>query len=102
MQLCLAVIHQVIIPNLLLIENGVKLHPNIGDEKNRLALHVLHIFNLVPEHVETRALYNSVHPDIAQVNKHRISCSCILESSTIATLLSLQTIVQKLPIILCC
>lgn len=68
MQLCLAVvIHQVIISDLLLIENGVTLHPNIGDEKNRLALHVLHIFNLVPEHVETRALYNSVHPDIAQV-----------------------------------
>ena len=40
----------------------------MGLAHERLALHILHTFNVVPEHVETRSLYSPVQPDIEQVN----------------------------------
>lgn len=53
-----------------MIERGVTLHPNVGDEKSRLALHVLRSCDaeFVPEHIEKRTLYSAVQPGVPQVN----------------------------------
>jgi hypothetical protein len=39
-----------------------------GPNRERLCLYVLHEFKLVPEHVETRKLYNYIQPGHEQVN----------------------------------
>ena len=48
-------------------EEGNPPKKEVGTDSERLALHILHSFNLVPEHVETRSLYSPVQPDIEQV-----------------------------------
>ena len=40
----------------------------MGRKDERLCLYVLKEFNLVPEHVETRKLYNPIQPGVEQVD----------------------------------
>ncbi|XP_010178644.1 PREDICTED: dysferlin-like, partial [Mesitornis unicolor] len=48
------------------LEDGKPLNPHLGPVEERLALYALRRQGLVPEHVETRALYSPLQPDIEQ------------------------------------
>uniref|UniRef100_A0A8B9PKC8 C2 domain-containing protein n=1 Tax=Apteryx owenii TaxID=8824 RepID=A0A8B9PKC8_APTOW len=47
-------------------ESGAPAYRHPGAPRERLALHLLHACHLVPEHLETRTLYNSTQPGLEQ------------------------------------
>ena len=60
-----------LLKSFLFAEQGKVLHGDITDvPEQRLALHILHQQNLVPEHIETRNIYNPLQPGISQGQLH--------------------------------
>ncbi|KAL9983693.1 hypothetical protein ACROYT_G005909 [Oculina patagonica] len=50
-------------------EEGTVIHKHMGKPQSRLALHVINRLNLVPEHVETRGLYNKTQQPTMEQGK---------------------------------
>nr|XP_058962380.1 myoferlin-like [Pocillopora verrucosa] len=50
-------------------EEGTIIHSYLGKQQSRLALHVLNKMNIVPEHVETRGLYNKTQQPTMEQGK---------------------------------
>lgn len=50
-------------------EEGLTIHAHYGKPQSRLALYVLNQLNLVPEHVETRSLYNKTRQPTTEQGK---------------------------------
>ncbi len=57
-------------------EGGKFIHEDLGDADQRLALYILSQKNFVPEHVESRTLYNPMQPHISQVRVRVRVCTC--------------------------
>lgn len=56
---------------MIFLEEGKAIHPEVSEQtKQHLALQVLRQKNLVPEHIETRNLYNAMQPGISQGQLH--------------------------------
>ena len=63
------------------------INPHMGPPDQRLALHVLNCLPLVPEHVETRPLFNTLQPGVEQVCSKTTS-AVILGNHNIGLILS--------------
>ena len=63
------------------------INPHMGPPDQRLALHVLNCLPLVPEHVETRPLFNTLQPGVEQVCSKTTS-TVILGNHNIGLILS--------------
>ena len=61
-------------------EQNITVHPHLGPCEQRLALYVLNEQSLVPEHFETRSIYNPLRPTIEQVN---YLVYCVLSGRTL-------------------